>query len=224
VGDRACPVARFPDGKTGRNRLENRTSLAYVLAMTARRASAIVLGCTLAVTAAAGCGSSAPSRQAFRKQANAICVKYTRKADAVPIPTFHVARYYSRLLGVLEESNGALVSVAPPLQDRDRFQDYLAVRAKVLRDQRKAQRVMAIYEPHMYAALRDSKPAVHIPDTPEGIAHPTAATIKEVNSIPGFRKAFAQMSAQMDAATRSAEADGKRQQRLAEELGLNACD
>jgi exoribonuclease R len=190
--------------------------------MSARLASAVAVGCTLAV--AAGCDSSGPSRQAFGKEANAICTKYMRRADAVPIPVAHVARHMARVLTILEQLNRALRTVAPPSQDRDRFQNYLAAQARVLRVDRQAQRELAAIEPRIYAALRTGKPTVHVAITPETIAHPTAAILEEMNSIPGLQRATEQMTAQMAAAARSTAADRKRMRRLAKELGLSACN
>jgi len=77
---------------------------------------------------------------------------------------------------------------------------------------------MAVNEPKAYAALRRQKPRLHIPPR-QALAHPTAATLAEMMSIPAVRKYMRGL----ETLGRSFAPSYKRGVRLTRQLGLKGC-
>jgi hypothetical protein len=185
--------------------------------------SALILMTVSGVLAACGdvpsarLGSS-PSVREFRREANGICLRFTRKAEAIDASSARQSRVLAKTVPLLEVMIMRLEGLTPPVGERRRFRQLLAVQRQSAREMRRLQRFTALNEPKLLAALKHGRPRIQVPPA-EARAYPTRATLDEAMSIPGVARYYQRL----DELGRASAKTGRRLVRLTKALRLADC-
>jgi hypothetical protein len=96
---------------------------------------ALTVAVGTAVLAMAGCGGEDQLTQAeLREQGNAICAKYDKQVDALPVPSAvqEIPAYVAKAAPIVEDEIEALKELNPPDGDQETFDQMIAEEEKTL--------------------------------------------------------------------------------------------
>jgi hypothetical protein len=96
---------------------------------------ALTVAVGTAVLAMAGCGGEDQLTQAeLREQGNAICAKYDKQIDALPVPSAvqEIPAYVAKAAPIVEDEIEALKELNPPDGDQETFDQMIAEEEKTL--------------------------------------------------------------------------------------------
>ena len=96
---------------------------------------ALTVAVGTAVLAMAGCGGEDQLTQAeLRQQANAICARYDKQIDALPVPSAveEIPAYVTKAAPLVEDEIEALKELSPPDEDQEAFDQMIAEEEKTL--------------------------------------------------------------------------------------------
>ena len=96
---------------------------------------ALTLAASAALLALAACGGEEQLSQAeFRGQGNAICARYDKQIDEIPVPTAieEIPAYVTKAAPIVENEIGALKELDPPDEDQETFDQLIAEEEKTL--------------------------------------------------------------------------------------------
>jgi hypothetical protein len=99
----------------------------------ARRA--LTLAASAALLALPACGGEEQLSQAeFREQGNAICARYDKQIDEIPVPAAveDIPAYVTKAAPIVENEIGALKELDPPDSDQETFDQMIAEEEKTL--------------------------------------------------------------------------------------------
>lgn len=88
-----------------------------------------------AVLAIAGCGGDEQLTEAeLREQGNAICARYEKQIDEVPVPSSveQIPAYVGKAAPIVEDEINALKELDPPDEDQETFDQMIAEAEKTL--------------------------------------------------------------------------------------------
>jgi hypothetical protein len=98
--------------------------------------SALILAAVAATLSAAGCGGGDGqlSQAEFREQGNAICAKFDKQIDELPLPSApeDIPPYVEKAAPIVEEEIADLKALDPPEEDQETFDQMIAEEEKVL--------------------------------------------------------------------------------------------
>jgi hypothetical protein len=89
----------------------------------------------VAVLAMAGCGGEDALTEAeLREQGNAICARYDKQIDEVPVPSAveEIPAYVTKVAPIVEDEIEALKELNPPDDDQETFDQLIAEEEKTL--------------------------------------------------------------------------------------------
>ena len=93
------------------------------------------LATCVAMLALAGCGGDEQLTEAeLREQANAICARYEKQIDEVPVPSSvdQIPAYVGKAAPIVEDEIEALKELDPPDEDEETFDQMIAEAEKTL--------------------------------------------------------------------------------------------
>jgi len=94
------------------------------------------LAASVAAFAVAGCGGEDGqlTQAELREQANAVCARYDKQIDAIPVPSAvdQIPAYVAKAAPIVEDEIEALKELDPPDEDQDTFDQMIAEEEKTL--------------------------------------------------------------------------------------------
>jgi hypothetical protein len=96
---------------------------------------ALTLAASVAVLAAVGCGGGDQLSQAeFREQGNAICTRYDKQIDELPVPSAidQIPAYVAKAAPIVENEIDELKPLDPPDEDQETFDQMISEEEKTL--------------------------------------------------------------------------------------------
>ena len=95
----------------------------------------LILAAAVATIASAACGGDGQLSQAeFREQGNAICAKFDKQIDELPLPSApeDIPPYVEKAAPIVEDEIAELKALDPPEEDKETLDQMIAEEEKVL--------------------------------------------------------------------------------------------